>query len=76
MGNAIVLGSHKIPMVTTNALNYREKKLPEDQQHGSAKPSLQQTSALVLGDDRCREPMETINQHYFTAKSIEPNKLP
>ncbi len=39
--------------------------------------SLQQTSALVLGNaNGISEPMETINQHYFTEKPIQKNNLP
>ncbi len=47
--NAIVLGNHKIAMVSSSKADYTEKRIMKDD--FAKKQSLQQTSALVLGNN-------------------------
>lgn len=59
--NAISFGNHQLPLITTNNASFTPKYL-EQQSHKSSQPTL----GIVLGDKS--QPMETINQQYYTRK--------
>ena len=46
-GNSIVLGNHRIPMMTSNAIDYTQKH----SQNIQVKNSIKHSSALVLGNE-------------------------
>lgn len=71
-GDAISLGNHQLPMITTNNASYIGKKREEGglgwKEGGEVGPG------ICLGDNGTS--METVNQQYFTAKPIAKNTLP
>ena len=69
VGNAICFGNNLLPMVTTSGASFT----PKEVQQNRAKP--EQTMGITLGGGKT-EPMQTINQLYYTQKELSKASLP